>query len=171
MAAEDLSMQTPLWTLWQIWSPSKIKAKQVSLAWTLLTFLLLVCNDQCLQLTGLRTDAGRHPCHCAVTGVTSQMERSHCGPGHSSRAALLSPQLSRVSRVRFRVFYPLGQKCIPTVLHTGLLPLMHPLPGLSECSWYKPSDKQHIQHYQQHVMKGMSWQSAAESQDKNHPGI
>lgn len=85
--------------------------------------------------------------------------------------ALLKPQLSRVPRVHSRVFYPLCHKCITTVLRTGLLPLMHPLPGLSKCSWYSPSDKLHIQRYQQRVMKGMSRQSAAESQDKNHPGV
>lgn len=49
------------------------------------------------------------------------------------------------------------------MLHTGLLLLMHPLPGLSKCSWYKPSD---IQHYQQRVMKGMLWQSAAVTRQK-----
>lgn len=77
--------------------------------------------------------------------------------------AVLKLQLFRVPRACSRVFYALGHKHIPTVLHTGLLLLMHPLPGLSKCSWYKPSD---IQHYQQRVMKGMSWQSAAVTRQK-----
>lgn len=134
----------------------------------------------CPWLTGLRTDAAAQP--CTLGSVLSMSDWGHFTHGTIplwTRTLCTccftvlcwnpnSPELPGFVPV---VFHPLGHKCITTVLHTGLLPLMHPLPGLSKCSRYKPSDKQHIQRYQQRVMKGMSRPSAAESQDKNHPGV
>lgn len=95
MAAGDFSIQhlCEPWDKFDLFSPSKIKAKQASLAWTLLTLLLLLfvvtsVHGSLDSGQMLLPSPGPLALSCPwVTGVTSQMEQSYCGPGHCSHAA------------------------------------------------------------------------------------
>lgn len=137
-----------------------------------------VCNDQCPRLTGVRTGAAAQP--WTLGTVLSMSNKGHSTDGTIplgtktlftySLCSVETPTLPSSTGSFPCVLSSWSQMYHNSASHRPPAANASP-PGVSECCCYKPSDKQHIQRYQQRVMKGMSRQSAAESQDKNHPGV
>lgn len=149
-----LSIQTPLWALWQIQSvffnwkqePSKLHWYKY-FSHLLLTFVM---TNVYFTLGFRRTDGAAQLC---ILGTTLSI--SECGHFTDESMPLRTRTLySRCCTLLYWnhnfledhrlvpiCFILLCHKHITTVLHTGFLLLMHPLLGLSTCSWYKPFDK------------------------------